>query len=237
MRIFYFRHHITALLIALAIVATSFFISALLTDNRIQEIRSIEDKISMDILSAETQFALLELAACEHLGETFLSQELRDLSQRLSYMEQTLGLENPEVVNLKKYYSLLQIKDYLLMQRAREKCEDIAPISIVYFYSNKGGCRDCIRQGHVLSRFGELHEQVRIYAFDYHLAFPAIQTLVALYEVEENLPALLIGENVMYGYLTLDDLYVMFPDLLKDLEEEKKDKQEDTPINELLEAL
>lgn len=224
MRNIYLRYHITALIIVFLVVVTSFFVSTLFADKRIQEIRSMEDKISMDILSAETQFALLEMAACEHLGDTFLSQELRVLAQRLSFMEQSLGVENPEVVNLKKYYSLLQIKDYLLMRQAQEKC-DTKPLSILYFYSNKGDCRDCIRQGHVLSQLGELHEEARVYAFDYHLSFPALQTLIALHEIEPNLPALLIGDQVLYGYLSTEDLYEIFPDLLKDEELEEKTKE------------
>src|SRR5438105_3112807 len=122
---------ITAFIFGGAIILSNYF-----NNRRVAEIKTIQDQIAVDILSSETQFDLLSQSSCKILDESVLSQELNKLSSRLSYMEESLGTDNGQVQDIKRYYSLLQIKDYLLMQRLTEKC-NIQPISILYFYSNK----------------------------------------------------------------------------------------------------
>src|SRR3989344_4811066 len=128
---------ITAAIFATAIMASNFF-----NQKRINEIQNIESRIAVDILSSETQFSLLSELSCRDIGNSFLSRELSTLGERLSYTEEQRGSDNAEVLNLKRYYSLLQIKDYLLSQQIKQKCGNNSPageLSIIYFYSNKDG--------------------------------------------------------------------------------------------------
>src|SRR5689334_1471295 len=97
---------ITALVFGGAVVLSNYF-----NNRRVEEIKTMQDQISVDILSSETQFDLLTQSSCKILDESVLSQELNNLSSRLSYMEQSLGTDNDQVKELKRYYSLLQIKD------------------------------------------------------------------------------------------------------------------------------
>ena len=75
------------------------------------------DKISLDILSSETQFSLLTESSCKSIGDNTLSFEVGQLGSKLAYMEEKVGSDNPDFINLKTYYSLLEIKDYLLMKK------------------------------------------------------------------------------------------------------------------------
>ena len=52
-----------------------------------------------------------------------LSQELNSLAEKLSYTEGQFGSDNIEVVRLKQYYSLLQIKDYLLSKKSPKSAD------------------------------------------------------------------------------------------------------------------
>ena len=120
------------------------------------------------------------------------------------------------MVQLKEQYTLLQIKDYLLMQKIAEKCA-LDPVFILYFYSNEGDCGDCVRAGHVLTHLRELYPELRVYAFDYHLDIGALRTLVALNDIEPNLPALVIDEDVHYGFYRREEIEDLLP-VLKELE-------------------
>lgn len=205
----------------LAFVITAFvFFGALVVSNRfsekrLAEIKSIENNISLDILSSETQFALLKDSSCKAIDHsTALSEELNELAQKLSYMEDSLGSENAEVISLKKYYSLLQIKDYLLVGKVNEKC-GIKPITIIYFYSNKGDCDDCKREGYVLTKLREEFPELRIYSFDYNLDLSAVKTMKSIYGVRNTLPALNIWEENYYGFKSTEDIETIIPQLKK----------------------
>lgn len=204
-------------LYTLAITSIIFFgvlyISNTFTKKRIEEIRSIEDKASLDILASETQFALLKDSSCKTIDHsTAFSEELNILSQKLTYMESNLGDNNPEVLSLKKYYSLLQVKDYLLVKQIREKCS-VKPITIIYFYSDAGNCPDCVREGYVLTKLREEFPELRIYAFDYNLDLSVVKTMKSLHGVRNTLPALIIWDENYYGFKTAKDIEQIIPSL------------------------
>jgi hypothetical protein len=137
------RKYVLALFITATIFVTAFYIASRIDAQRIADIRATEASISIDLLSTETQFELLGSLDCNAIRENpILTGQLNSLAERLSFAENNLGTDNPEVVQLKKQYSLLQIKDYLLMRKITEKC-GTAMVSILYFYSNKGDCVDC----------------------------------------------------------------------------------------------
>ncbi|MBI3634222.1 MAG: hypothetical protein HY228_01225 [Candidatus Yonathbacteria bacterium] len=206
-------------LIVLAITTLVFF-GALLVSNhfsekRLAEIKSIENNISLDILSSETQFALLKESSCKAIDHsTAFSEELNELAQKLSYMEENLGDKNADVLNLKKYYSLLQTKDYLLIGKVNEKC-GIKPITIIYFYSNRGDCADCKKEGYALTKLREEYPELRIYSFDYNLDLSVVKTMKSIYLIKNTLPALVISDESYYGFKDPEEIEKIIPQLKK----------------------
>jgi uncharacterized protein YdcH (DUF465 family) len=95
------------------VIAGSF--SSFLNNRKLSEIKRIQDKISIDILSSETQFQLLQEVSCKDFTPS-LSDELNELSEKITYSENNIKSKS-EVTELKRYYGLLQIKDYLLMKK------------------------------------------------------------------------------------------------------------------------
>lgn len=207
----WFKYVITFLITA-GLFVTVFYISKVANEHRTQEVRSIQDKIAIDLLSSETQFSLLKNASCTQDGSSILAPEIGQLGERLSYMEQQQGTDNPDVVGLKKYYSLLQIKDFLLAQEFSEKC-DYKPVAILYFYSND--CVDCDRQGYVLTTLREKYPELRVYSFDYNLDLSAIKTLQTMYKINGSLPALVINDKTITGYRSIEDIEKLLPELKK----------------------
>ena len=220
---------ITAVIFATAILASNYF-----SQKKMNEIKNIESRIAVDILSSETQFSLLSELSCREIDKSFLSSELSVLGDKLSYTESNRGSEDAEVVNLKKYYSLLQIKDFLLMQKVKDKCGTNS-LSIIYFYSNEDientegmkGCTDCQKEGFVLTRLREEYPDLRVYSFDYNLDLSAIKTLINIYNIKGELPALLIEDKIYYGFKSIEDIKNIIP-ALKKIDKEKVELQKAT---------
>ncbi len=209
-----YKKYIFSFLITSIIFGTAIYLSNYFGQKKIEEIRNIQDKISIDILSSETQFSLLEESSCEDVGTGSLSTELSNLEAKLSYTENERGVDDPEVQTLKKYYSLLEIKDYLLMNKISEKCKK-TPLSIIYFYSNSDSCKDCEREGYVLTRLRETYPDLRVYSFDYDMDMSAVKTLISINKVKNELPALVIKGKVYYGFKNVEEIEKIIPELAK----------------------
>ncbi len=215
------KKYVIAFVITSFLFLTAFYLSNFFSNKKIQEIRNIENSISIDILSSETQYDLLAELSCNNVDDSILSQELNDLAAKIEYSEEQGIGSIEERASLKKYYSLLQIKDFLLMKKAEDKC-GFKTTSIVYFYSNKEDCKDCEKQGYILTDIRQNYPNVRVYAFDYNLDLSALKALITIYKVKEpeRLPALIVNGKVYYGLQQFEDIQAIAPEVFIVPEEE-----------------
>ncbi len=218
------KKYIIVLFITSTIFVSGLWLSNSLNNKKIDQLKSIESTISLDLMSSETQFSLLEELSCKDVSTTVLSSELNGLAEKIAFSESNIGIENVDVISLKKYYSLLEIKDYLLMKKITERCGQKS-IFILYFYKNDN-CEDCTKQGYVLTSLREAYPNLRVYSFDYNLDVSAIKAMISIYKVPDNLPALVINGKVYSGFKTLEEIEKTFPQLetIKPKEEPVKPK-------------
>jgi hypothetical protein len=216
------KKYVIVLFITLTIFISGLWVSNYLSNKKIDQLKSIESKISLDLMSSETQFSLLQELSCKDVSTTVLSSELNNLADKISYSENNIGSEDVDVISLKKYYSLLEIKDYLLMKKITERCGQKS-IFILYFYKNDN-CNDCTKQGYVLTALREKYPNLRVYSFDYNLDLSAIRAMISIYKVKDNLPAIVINGKVYNGLQTVEEIEKTFPELesIKAPEEVKK---------------
>lgn len=192
--------------ITIIIFGAGFALSNFLAEQRMQEVSGMQNDLRIDILSLETQFSILTQAPCENLNESTLTEELYNISRRLATMGTTLGRDNPEFIRLKKFYSILEIKHWLLLKRAAKDC-DLNMASVIYFYKEKSECSKCEDQGYILTYFRkEYPEQLRVYSFDYGLDLSALEALKSTYSLKENLPIIIINDEPFYGFKTKKEL-------------------------------
>ena len=206
--------YVLTFLITAAIFGTAFYVASSLDNNRIADIRTTEQNIAIDLLSTETQFELLGSLDCSAIKENpILSDQLNSIAARLAYAEENLGSDNIEVVQLKKQYTLLEIKDYLLMQQISEKCKT-KTVSILYFYSNADDCSSCARSAEVLTYLRQTYPDLRVYSFDYHLDLSALKTLIKLRKIDGPFPAIIINNRApVYGFRNLEEMQALIPEL------------------------
>ena len=206
------RNALIALIIAGVLTGTVAYAVNYLNRARVADLAAIEDQLSIDIFSLDTQFSLLEAAPpCDSFASsTTLVSELGNLGDRLVSAEEQLGSDNPQVVRLKEQYSLLEIRDYLITKELAKACRT-KPVTVLYFYSNAGDCADCDRAGYALSYLRSVNPALRVYSFDYNLDLGALKTLISVTKVRHELPAFVINGTTSYGFTSLADLEKLFP--------------------------
>jgi hypothetical protein len=205
------KKYVIVLFITTAIFVSGLWFSSYLGNKKIDQLKTVEGSISLDLMSSETQFSLMGELSCKDVSTTVLSSELNSLADKITYSENNIGNNNTDVISLKKYYSLLEIKDYLLMKQITQRCGQKS-VFILYFYKNDN-CNDCTKQGYVLTSLRETYPNLRVYSFDYNLDVSAIDAMKSIYKVPDNLPALVINGKVYSGLQNVDDIVKNFPEL------------------------
>jgi hypothetical protein len=210
------RNIIISLIITLLIIGTIVYAVNYLNHQRVVELDTIESQLTTDTLSVETQYALLANAPCEDFTsssteDTTLSQEVSSLGEKLASAEKNFGVKDKNVQQLRRQYTLLEIRDYLLTKQLSKTC-NFHPIIVLYFYSNTGECKDeCSRASYTLSVLHNNYPNLRVYSFDYNLNLAALKTLIAVEKVEPKFPAFVINGKTYYGFTDFDDFKKNFP--------------------------
>ena len=192
-------------LITISLFLTASYVSNYFGNRKIDQLKSIQDKISIDILSSETQFSLLSELSCKNISDSALSGELGELGSKLEWGQENLGATE-EVSYLRKYYSLLQIKDYLLMKKISDRCK-VKSAFILYFYTTAENCSECEREELVLTALREKYPELRVYSFDYSTDLSAVKAMLQIYKIKDTLlPALVVADDELTGFHSLEEL-------------------------------
>jgi hypothetical protein len=211
---FDWKKYLIVLLITVGLFFTAIYLSNYLGNQKINQLKSIQDKISIDILSSETQFSLLSELSCKNISDSVYSPELGELGSKLEWSQQNLG-DTAEVTYLQKYYSLLQIKDYLLMKQISTRC-GIKSAFILYFYTTAANCSLCQQESLVLGTLRAEYPELRVYSFDYSTDLSAVTSMLQIYKIKDTaLPALVIDDDVLTGFQSLQDLEARIQDSFK----------------------
>ena len=189
--------YIAAFALTALIFVIGIWVGSAVSDDKLSQISLLQNEIQIETAGTELQYLLLTEHPCESINASSLTRQLFEIGGKLDYMENKLGKKNEDVLSLKEYYSLLEIKHWLLTKKANERCKQNNPW-ILYFYSNLGDCADCEQQGYVLSTLHKKFEDLNIYSFDFHIENPAIQAIKEIYGVK-TVPTLVINNKILNG--------------------------------------
>ncbi len=199
------KKYLIVFLITAGLFVTAIYLNNYFGDKKIDQLKLIQDKISIDILSSETQFSLLSELSCKNVSGSLLSGELDELGHKLDWGQNNLGATD-EVSYLKKYYSLLQIKDYLLMKKISASC-GVKSAFILYFYTTAENCNLCEKESLVLTSLREKYPELRVYSFDYSIDLSAVKALLTIYKIKDTeLPALVLDDELLTGFHSVEEL-------------------------------
>lgn len=212
---FDWKKYFIVFIITLFLFASAGYLSSYFNNRKLDQLKTIQDKISTDILSSETEFSLLQDLACTDTQNSILSDELESLGNKITFSEENIGKTDDQVVELRKFYTLLEIKDYLLQKKISDRCST-TNVSILYFYTTRDNCSECTKQGYVLTALRDKYPGLRVYSFDFNLDLSALKALLAIYKIEDTkLPAIIIGDKKYTGFQSIEDIEKNVPDLVK----------------------
>ena len=202
---FDWKKYLIVFFITAALFVTAVYLSNYFSNQKLDQLKSIQENISIDILSSETQYSLLSELSCKNISDSVLSDELSELGSKLEWSQKNLG-STDEVSYLRKDYALLQIKDYLLNKQIAARC-GVKSAFVLYFYTTAANCSLCDEESSVLSTLRSEYPDLRVYSFDYSTDLSAVASMLQIYKIKDTaLPALVINDNVMTGFHGLDEL-------------------------------
>jgi hypothetical protein len=209
------KNYILALVITVAVFLSVIYLSDTITNRKIESIKSAQDSISIDILSSETQFTLLSSLSCKTQQPSTLESELGAVEEQINYsLNNKIGSAD-ELEKLKRYYFLLEIRDFILNQKIDERCHTKTD-TILYVYTSPDQCADCTKQGYALTALREKYPNLRVYSFDDTSDLSAVTALLSVYKVSNTaLPAIVINGKTYTGLYTLEDIEALMPDMVK----------------------
>ena len=106
------KRYVIVFFITLVLFLTAIYLSNYFNNRKLAQLKNIQDNISIDILSSETQYSLLSELSCKNVSGSVLSDELGELGNKIEWGQNNIGTTE-ELLYLKKYYSLLRHLAYL----------------------------------------------------------------------------------------------------------------------------
>jgi hypothetical protein len=192
------KRHLKTFLSVLFIFALGFFLGNILTGIIVEDFTQEQQDISNYILSLDLQMRLSEENICDIDIFEITSEKVR-LGNRLTMLENEMDEDNPELIGLKTQYTLLSIRQWLLVEKVKEQCGNGLTV-ILFFYSNEDNKSINQHQGYVLDYIYEKYSDLVVtYAFDYDLDTPALTTLKELYEIDGT-PTLIVDGEKFEGF-------------------------------------
>lgn len=200
-----FNKYVASFAIATLLLVIGIIVGNYLSEERMSSIKEMESKIQFDIMSMEIQDLLFNENPCSLTATVELEQRLKDTATTISFMESQLGKTDERVINLKKEYSLLEIRHYIVMKTRKEKCK-LNYSTILFFYSNQEEkISDSEKQGYVLDNIRQKYnvENIKVYSLDRDLDLYIIGELARFYAVSD-VPAIVIDNRTFIGFQSKD---------------------------------
>jgi hypothetical protein len=186
-------------------LATLIFISGLIVGQIIAEVKfkeftAVATELKTSLLAMDTQEKIAEKYLCD-VDIFKLTEEKSKLGRRLAFLEEKYGKNDEKVIALKKEYSLLSIRQWLLVEEFKDNCYGNLTI-ILFFYSNRRNVSDSEIQGSILDYiYYHYPKKVVIYAFDYDLDLEVINILKEVFGIKQ-VPSLIINQKVYTGLVS-----------------------------------
>ncbi len=193
------QKYVFVLFVTVAIFLFGILLGSYTSTQKLQQVSDLQNDLRTQTMDTEMQYSLVQENPCAFINTTPLTNELYDLSVRLDFMENVLGPDNTQVIGMKSYYSLLELRQWLFMKQLDKTCGTNRTL-VLYFYSNaKGECPECQEQGFILTWLRKNYPDVQIFSFDKNLPVTSLATLEQQYGVNET-PFIVVNDRPYAGF-------------------------------------
>lgn len=197
--------YLLAFFISASVFVIGILVGAVITNSKFNTLNLAQQDIRAQILALETQYSIAEANPCSFVDFSDLSKELYTMGDSLTLLEGQLGKTNKNVLELVKYYSILEIRHFLFLKSVNEKCSKNYRLVLFFYSNNEDLCGVCDQQGYILSFVRKKYPNlnIHVYSFNADIDNPAISTLKHYYNISE-VPSLVINEKTYPGYQDID---------------------------------
>lgn len=186
--------YVSVFSIAFFIFMIGVLVSEKISSKNSESILKVQKELTNYLLSSNLQSEIVSEYICK-VNVFEITKEKVDLGKKIEVLEKNLGKENGMVKDLKEDYSLLSIRQWLLVKKVKEACNKDINI-VLFFYSNEVNASISESQGYILDYLYEKHsDSVVIYAFDIDENNPALNTIKEIYEIKET-PSIVVNEKL-----------------------------------------
>ena len=198
-RFFFKRRFLYVFFFTTLVFFLGLFLGNLMANSKLQDIEDIQQNLQIQTTTTEIEYLLFSEEPCLLEVSDTLGNQLYQLGEKLTFMEGQIGEKNEKVSVLKEYYSLLEMRHWLLLKKIKNECATDYNI-VLYFYSEN--CKQCDEQGFLLTYLREKYPSLRlkVYSFDMDLENSALSSLQKLYGVT-NYPTLVINEKIYPNFV------------------------------------
>jgi hypothetical protein len=211
------QKYLLVLALTVIIFGAGILVGNWIASNKISSLEGMGQDLRTDIIALELQQDLIEADPCESAGILPLSEQLYTLGTRLDFMEGLLGKNNKDVIQLKHYYSLLELRHWLFMSKLNKQCNQ-SNVLILYFYSNLDDCPRCEEQGYVLSYMHDKYPNLMVYSFDINMENIALSTVKSRFGLTIS-PSLVVNDVVFEGFQSRNKLEESIKEIVGNFEE------------------
>jgi hypothetical protein len=194
-----FNKYAAAVGFATIIFLLGIFLGNYFVQEKISAINEMQDSVRLEVMSMELQNQLFQERPCSD-PMIPLEGKLEEITSKITSTENRLGKDNTQVLEIKKYYSLIEINHYLLMKSRKDKCNSDYSL-VLFFYSNKNNVLESEKQGYVLDNLKGKYtsDKIKVYSFDRDLDLDIIKTIVSFYNITD-VPTTIIDEKKLEGF-------------------------------------
>jgi len=187
---------ILAFLIAVFLFSFGIFMGYIAKGVLEQSVSDIEQETRNEILTLETLRDLIgQNSSCDTSNLDFVSQRLDYVGQLITTLEVRKGKFDSNVLEMKKLYSILEVRHILLTTESNQRCGSNYS-EIFFFYSNQKECTDEVQKtSFILTYLRNKYSHVRVYSFDGDLDSELVKYMVKKYKVNLCTAVIFDGEK------------------------------------------
>lgn len=193
------RRYVLAFFIATAIFVAGFAFTNVVAYLQFQRITSIQDPTSYEIFKDKLEYTLFGKDICSEDTFEKISQDLAFQGQVIGDLETKLGIDNPNVLFRKKFYTLIQLEHFEFVKLINQECgREIN--TILFFYSNtKDELEDSEKVGNILgSVYQRNKENLVLYSIDSNLDSDIVKSLREKYKLDDGI-TIIVNENQRFN--------------------------------------
>jgi len=206
------RRILIAFLLTSGVFLIGLLVGSTLTSERSQYLESIASQQRLDYNSLQLQELYLNTqsnnASCLTIRRILQDSLNLVADAQLKVDRYILESSEKNYMEIKRDYTLAQIRYWLLDQKIKESCKS-EEVSILYFYSNEG-CNECGPQGTILSYLKQkLGDKLLVFSLDADFTEePMVGIMKQTYNIT-SIPSIVIENQVFNKLVTRDQLLNM----------------------------